>query len=588
MTAASSTGSAQALRRAFLHAPRLRRGLSLTLALALSGTGLQIVAPILVQQILDRDLLGPAGPDAASAVQRGLVALGVMAVSVLLSRQALVRLAVTAAAGLSDLRVKTFGRLHRLSVLHVESERRGALVARVTSDVSAIQDFMDWGGVGMLIGGAQVVLAFAAMIVYQWQLALVVGLGATVYTILLLWFQRILQRAHDRARTRVADTLAAMSETITGLSVIRAHGAEDAALNKVENALARQFKDQFRADRLGAFLFSSAELFAGLITAAVVGVGIWLGAAAGLTPGTLVAFLFLVTLLVEPIQTVVETLNQAQMAASGMRRVLAVLETALDIDDPVDPIELPKGTLGVTVTDLRFRYPTGDDVLRGISVEVLPGERIAIVGETGSGKTTFAKVLVRLLDPQSGTVTLGGVPVDRVRLADLRSRVGFVPQHGFLFDTTIGENVRYGKPDASEAELTAAFDALGLGHWLEEQPLGLDEPVGERGSRLSAGERQLVALARAVIADPDVLVLDEATSAVDPHLEVRLRRAIERISEHRTTLTIAHRLSTAEAADRVLVFADGHLAETGTHRELIQRAGVYAALHADWSAGTAS
>lgn len=586
MTQSSPTGSTQALRKAFVHAPRLREGLSVTVGLALAGTALQIVVPILVQQIIDRDLVGVETPDPTSAIQRGLVALGVMAASVLLSRKALVRLAVTAAAGLSDLRVTTFGHLHRLSVLHVEAERRGALVARVTSDVSAVQDFMDWGGVGLLIGGAQVVLAFAAMIIYQWQLALVVGVGAIVYTFLLVWFQRILQRAHDRARSRVADTLAAMSETITGLAVIRAHGAEDMALGKVEEALAHQFRDQFRADRLGALLFSSAELFAGLITAAVVGVGISLGATNGLTAGTLVAFLFLVTLLVEPIQTMVETLNQAQMAASGMRRILNVLDSEVDIDDPDHPVRLPSGPLGVSVTDLTYRYPTGPEVLRGISVDVSPGERIALVGETGSGKTTFAKLLVRLLNSQSGEVTLGGVPLSLIGLDDLRARVGFVPQHGFLFDASIGDNVRYGKPDATEPELAASFEALGLTHWLEEHPRGLDEPVGERGGRLSAGERQLVALARAVIADPDVLVLDEATSAVDPHLDVRLRRAIDRISEHRTTITIAHRLSTAEAADRVLVFDEGRLIEIGTHDELIERAGVYAALHADWSAGT--
>ncbi len=588
MIDASSSGSTRVLGKAFVHAPTFRRGLSLTLAFALLGTALQIVAPVLVQQIIDRDLLGPTGPDSSAAVRRGLLALAVMFVSVVLSRRALVRLAVTAASGLSELRVKTFSHLHRLSVLHVEAERRGALVARVTSDVSAVQDFMDWGGVGMLIGGAQVILAFGAMVFYQWQLALVVGLGAAVYTVLLVWFQRILQRAHDRARLRVADTLAAMGEAITGLAAIRAHGAEEAALRKVEGALALQFGDQFRADRLGAILFSSAELFAGLITAAVVGVGVWMGAASGLTAGALVAFLFLVTLLVEPIQTVVETLNQAQMAASGMRRVLDVLETDVEIDDPDHPFPLPSGPLGVSVTDLRFRYPTGEEVLKGISVTVSPGERVALVGETGSGKTTFAKVLVRLLAPQAGSVVLGGVDVNRVALAELRDRVGFVPQHGFLFDTTIGDNVRYGKPDAPRRELEEAFEALGLSHWLDEQPLGLDEPVGERGNRLSAGERQLVALARAVIANPDVLVLDEATSAVDPHLEVRLRRAIKRISEHRTTITIAHRLSTAEAADRVLVFDQGRLAEIGTHAQLLQMGGVYAGLHADWAAGVTS
>lgn len=588
MSAPGTAGSARALRKAFLYAPRLRRGLAGTIALAMAGTGLQIVAPVLVQQIIDRDLLGSGGPDAQAALRRGLVALGLVLVSVLLSRQALRRLAVTAASGLSDLRVKTFAHLHRMSVLHVEAERRGALVARVTSDVSAVQDFMDWGGVGMLIGGAQVALAFGAMLVYRWQLALVVGLGAAVYAGLLVWFQRILRDAHDSARSRVADTLAAISETITGLEVLRAYGAEEAALTKVDGSLSRQFEAQFRADRLGAILFSSAELFSGLITAMVVGVGIWLGAASGLTAGTVVAFLFLVTLLVEPIQTVVETLNQAQMAASGMRRILGVLETPSDAPDPASPETLPAGPLAVQVDHVTFAYRSGSEVLRDVSVTVAPGERIAMVGETGSGKTTFAKVLVRLLSPGVGAIRLSGVAIDDVALRELRERVGFVPQHGFLFDTSIGENVRYGRPEASNEEILDAVASLGLTHWLEEQPQGLDEPVGERGNRLSAGERQLVALIRAVVVGPDLLVLDEATSAVDPHLEVRLRRAVDRVAAGRTTITIAHRLSTAEAADRILVFDQGTIVEVGTHVELLERGGVYARLHADWSAGTIS
>jgi putative ABC transport system ATP-binding protein len=333
-------------------------------------------------------------------------------------------------------------------------------------------------------------------------------------------------------------------------------------------------------------LFSSAEVFAGVLTAAVVAAGILLGAGAGVTAGSLLAFLFLVNLLVQPVQTLVETLDTAQAAAAGVRRVLRVLDTPIDLADPEGGVDLPGGPLDVAVRDMRFRYPTGGDVLTDVSVDIPAGRRIAVVGETGSGKTTFAKLAVRLLDPTAGEVLVGGVPIRGVRFASLRSRVAYVPQEGFLFDTTVGANVRYGRPGATDDEIVAAFADLGLSSWLESLPARLDTPVGERGAQLSAGERQLVALVRAWLSQPDLLVLDEATSAVDPALEVQLRNAIDRLIEGRTSITIAHRLSTAEASDQILVFDGGRLVERGAHAELLKAGEVYTRLHADWMAGT--
>jgi putative ABC transport system ATP-binding protein len=307
-----------------------------------------------------------------------------------------------------------------------------------------------------------------------------------------------------------------------------------------------------------------------------------------MTAGTLIAFLFLTNLLIEPLQIVVETLDFAQSAASGLRRILGVLDTEVDMPDPVDPDHLRIGGLSARLRDVAFSYPTGGEVLTDVTVDIPVGSRIAVVGETGSGKTTFAKLLVRLLDPSRGTVSIGGVNASRIRITELRDRVAFVPQEGFLFDDTVANNIRYGSPEATDAEVWTAFHELGLGVWVEGLPLGLDTRVGERGGNLSAGERQLVALVRAWIGSPDLLVLDEATSAVDPALDVALRQAIERLIEGRTSVTIAHRLATAEASDEVLVFDGGKLVERGHHRDLLASGGVYANLYADWSTGTKS
>ncbi len=567
------------------HAPSLRKGFALTLLLASVATLGQLVVPITVQQVVDREL-ATAGPvDSGAVLLGGAAAVVGLVIALVANRVALFRLVTAAAKGLAELRVVAFDRIQRRSSLHVHAERRGVLVSRVTSDIESINDFLEWGGVAMIVGGAQIVLVLTVMTVYDPILAGLVAGAGVLYALLLLFFQRILRRAYDRVRVLVGESLAAMGEAISGLPTIRAYGAEERTLAKVDDALEAQYRAEGRTGTLAATMFSTAELFAASVTAAVVAVGLLVSD--GVTAGQLIAFLFLVTLFIEPVQVLVEVLNQAQTAAAGVRRVLEVVDAPLELKDPgPEGRPLPPGPLSVDVEGLRFRYPTGADVLVDVDVHLGAGTRYAVVGETGSGKSTFVKLVTRLLDPTEGSVWLSGVPLPEVAFDELRSRVTFVPQDGFLWDTSLRENLRYGRPDADDAEVAAAVEALGLAWWVARLPAGLDTEVGERGGRLSAGERQLVALGRAWLAHPDLLVLDEATSAVDPALEVSLRRAIERLTEGRTSVTVAHRLSTAEASDVVLVFDAGRLVERGPHPDLLAQDGIYAALHTDWAAST--
>jgi putative ABC transport system ATP-binding protein len=582
------TGTARALRRSFEIAPELSRGIVWTLVLAVIGTALQLAVPIVLQLIIDNEILGADKADVAAAVRLGLIALVAVLFATAARWFSLRRLMRSAAWGLAELRISTFAHLHRLSVLDLQAERRGALVARVTSDVETIQQFWEWGGVGMVLGSAQVALAMGAMLFYQWQLAFIVLAGVIMYTVLVVVFQRVLSRAHDRVRERVSDSLAATGEAISGLSTIRAYGMEEVVLERVDETLDEQFSAEVRTAVLASALFSSAELFAGTLTAVVVGMGVYFGGQWSMSAGTLVAFLFLVNLLIEPIQRLVETIDQAQSAGAGLRKILGIIDTPVSIPDPVGGVELSGDALSVSFEDVTFAYPGGPNILSDVAISIQPGQRVAVVGETGSGKTTFAKLATRLMVPASGTVSVGGTNIDEIALTSLRSSVSYVPQEGFLFDGSIADNVRYGKPGVDDVAVRVAFADLGLVGWLDALPEGVHTDVGERGSNLSAGERQLVAITRAWIADPSVLVLDEATSAVDPALEVQIRRAIEFLTSGRTSITIAHRLSTAEASDRVIVFDAGEIVQDGTHSELVGAEGVYGAMHADWEGSTGS
>jgi ATP-binding cassette, subfamily B, bacterial len=590
-------GALRTVVRGISLSPELRVGLPLTLLLALLATAGRAIVPIAVQRTID-DGLGQGGVD-LGAVTVAVVGAGVaVLITALASAWMNARLARVVETALSNLRVRAFRHIHDLSMLHQASEQRGSLVSRVTSDVDEISRFMQWGGLNLITASGQLTVSLLVMAFYSWQLTLVVLVVSVPFVFTARWFQVRLTDAYVIVRARVAALLGRLAETVVGAPVVRAYGIEERTRDQLDTVIEDHRRAAVRAGKYSAVFSGSGEVFVALATGGAVVAGVLLGVGGDITAGTVVAFLFLINLFIEPVLIATEVINEGQTAVAGWRRVLDVLDVAPDVADPEDGVTLPPGPIGLRFDHVSFRYPapgqlareaTGPVVLDDIDLEVVPRTQLAVVGETGSGKTTFAKLLTRLMDPTEGHVLIDGVPIDTVAFSSLRSRVVMVPQDGALFDGTVADNVRHGRPGATDADLDLAFLELGLADWVEELPRGLDTVVGERGAGLSAGERQLVALARAYVANPDLLVLDEATSAVDPATEVRLQRALAGLTSGRTTVTIAHRLSTAEQADEVLVFDRGQVVQRGPHDDLVRDAdGIYAGLHRSWVAGTGS
>ncbi|MCU1500219.1 MAG: transporter related protein [Acidimicrobiales bacterium] len=574
------------IRRGIAISPELTEGIRGTLALAVVASIGQVIVPVVVQQTLDRGLNGSGGPDVSFVVLMGVLAALALTVTSTASYLMTRRLFTTSERGLATLRIKAFRHVHDLPLLTQNTERRGALVSRVTSDVDQVSQFLVFGGLIFIVSIGQILIATLVMVFYSWQLALVVWVAFAPLFLSIRYFQQKLSAAYGVVRRQVGVMLAAISEPVVGAAVVRSYAVEARTQERIDGAIDEYKLASTKAQLFTVVSFSLGGVSAGLANAGVLIIGIKLGLAGDITAGRVLAFAFLVTLFVGPVQIGTQILTDAQNAIAGWRRVIGILDTPADLVDPgPDGETLPRGPIDVRFDHVSFAYPGGPLVLRDIDLDIAAGRRVAVVGETGSGKSTIAKLLTRLMDPTEGAVRLDGVDVRQIRQTSLRRSVVLVPQEGFLFDDTITANVRYGKLDATEADIRASADELGLSDWLATRPAGLETQVGQRGESMSAGERQLVALLRAHLADPDLLVLDEATSAVDPQLEMRIGRALERLMSGRTSVTIAHRLSTAEAADEVVVVDRGRIVQRGPHAELVTQAGsVYAGLHASWMA----
>ena len=580
------TGALIVLKRGLQVSPELRTGASLTVLMALIVAAGSLAIPVLIQQILDQGLRGEEGLRSNFIYISCAIAFLIVSFVIFAQRATYNRLVRVAETTILELRVRVFRHLHRLSLADHQEARKGILTARVTSDIETLSQFAQWGAIAWIVDSVIIVGTLTVMAIYSWQLTLVV---IAIYLPIIPILKAIQQQQflkYREVREAVSETLGQASEAVTAAPVIRSYGYQNSIRSKLERANQNQYRRQIRAHKFFALLAPVMDTFSALSIAGVIVAGSYLGPDMGLTSGEMIAFVFLTTILIAPIWELGEVLDQTQTALAGWWKILSVLDVPIEVHEPESGEKLKTGALEIEASNVNFRYRTGSQVLDDISIRIPAGTNVAVVGETGSGKTTFVKLLARIADPTSGQITINGVPIHEIDAESRHSSIQMVPQDGFLFDQTIRENVAFGKPHASEEEIQTAFHSLGLTDWLNKLPDGINTQTGSRGERISVGERQLVALARAQLANPGLLILDEATSAVDPETEVALVSALERLSQGRTTISVAHRLSTAEKADLILVFDQGKIVETGTHQELSTQNGIYADLHNTWMGNT--
>lgn len=569
--------------------PGVLRGWWPTALIGLVAASGRVAVPLTVQYAID-EVLAPGARDVALSITivvligfAGVVAAG--GSSLWMNR----RLIAASERAIAGLRSRAFAHILAVAPAKMPEERRSALVSRVTNDADTLTQFVQSGGITLVINAAQMLVSAAIMLSYSWLLALVVFAVSILAVVGMRLFQRSIAGRYQAVRSSIAGLYGRLGETVRGAEIIRAYGVAARNQAAVDDAIERVHGAQLRT--LWPLNANTAvgEAASGLITATVVVAGVALGTGliggglVVLTAGELIAFLFLITFFVRPLQFSVSIIGEAQGAVAGWRRILEILALPTGAIAEADGAELPAGAIRIEIERLGFAYRPGVPVLSEVELVIPAGTHVAVVGETGSGKTTFAKLLTRQLEPGVGRIRLNGVDLSAVSDAALARRVAIVPQEAFLFDRTVLENIAIARDGADEATVRGVLRGLGLEEWADALPNGLQTRTGQRGEALSAGERQLIALARTALVDPDLLVLDEATSGVDPATDVRVQRALAVVTRGRTTVTIAHRMITAEGADTVLLFVGGRLAEAGSHAALVARGGRYAALHRAWS-----
>ncbi len=488
---------------------------------------------------------------------------------------------------LRRLRIRVFDHLQRLSMPFYDRSKAGVLVSRMTSDVDSLSELIQMGLSMFVANALLLVVSLVVLTSVSWQLMLVCAVALPPVIFASVKFQRDSNAAYLDVRDRIGNTLSHLQEGIAGVRVVQAFAREDVEVGRFAAGNWDLYDSHMRSVRISAWYLPVIELAGWGTTALALGIGGWWVHDDLLTIGTVAFFVLTLSNLFEPVQQLSQMFNMVQSAGAGLNKLYELLDTPVEVAERPGSVDLPDAG-DVEVRDVSFAYGDGPRVLRDVTLSIPAGSRLALVGPTGAGKSTLAKLVARLYDPTDGRVTFGGVDLRDATVSSLRGRIVVIPQEGFLFNGTIRDNVRLARAGATTAEVDDALRAVGAYDRFSSLPDGLDTEVRERGSRLSAGEKQLVSLARAALADPAVLVLDEATSSLDPGTEALVEAAVDRLLEGRTVVVIAHRLSTSERADVVGVVDGGELVELGPHADLVARGGAYARLYATWVAGTAS
>ncbi len=487
---------------------------------------------------------------------------------------------------LQDLRIQIFAHLQRLSIGFYSRSRAGVLISRLTNDVEALNQLVTDGIYTIVSAGLTLVGTAVILLLLDTRLALVTFVCFPILAGMSLWFRINSASAYRATREKLAAVTAYLQETLSGVRIVRAFGQEERHKARLAELNAEYRDVNMRTVVLNAAYFPAVELLSALATAAILLYGGSRAIDGAVSIGVLVAFVGYLSNFFDPIQQLSQVYTTYQAGMAALDKIFELLDEQPELADAPDAVDLPPVSGEITFDHVSFRYGIEEDggfALRDVDLEVPPGQTVALVGATGAGKSTFVKLVARFYDPVEGAVLIDGHDLRSVTQRSLRAQLGIVPQEGFLFSGTVGENIGFGKPDATAEDVREAARAVGAHEFICALPNGYDTAVGERGIQLSAGQRQLVAFARAACADPRILILDEPTSNVDVHTEGRIELGLRRLLAGRTAIVIAHRLSTIRGSGRILVMDGGQIVESGTHDELIEAGGAYARLYQDWA-----
>ena len=569
---------ARLLRRMIGYLRPYKWRVALALLLLFAGAALELAGPYLTKVALDRAI-----PERDPALLTRLVSFYVGALVLAFATEYLHTLLTTwlGQRVMFDLRTEVFSHLQRLSLRYFDRNPVGRLMTRVTNDVEQLNEAFSSGLVTVFGDVFTVLFILGLMLQLNWRLALVTFTVLPLVAVTTFTFRGLIRAAYRDIRVRLARINAFTQEHVSGLRVVQLFGRERPVMENFKQVNAEHLEAHLRSITYYALFFPVIEV----LTAVALALILWYGGGetiqGAMTVGVVAAFLQYTRRFFRPIQDLSEKYNILQGAMAASERIFELLDTEPEVRDAADPLRLPEPGRGeIEFRDVWFRYDDdGEWVLRGVSFVARPGERVAIVGATGAGKSTIISLLMRFYEPSRGEVRFDGVPIHRVPVAELRGRISLVLQDVFLFSEDVASNIRLGDEGISDDAVRQAAVRVGADRFVQRLPGGYAQPLGERGLSLSVGERQLVSFARALAFEPLVLVLDEATSSVDSELEAQIDEALAELMRGRTSLVIAHRLSTVQSADQILVLHHGELRERGTHGELLRRGGLYARLH---------